>query len=42
MILNPKESIEGTISSTGNVILVDQPNAINVEELYRGKLIIRN
>ena len=39
MILNPQESLKGTISGTGNVISVNQPPVVEVEELYKGELI---
>ncbi len=39
MILNPQQSITGLISGTGNVICVNQPPVVNVEERYKGRLI---
>ncbi len=39
MIVNPQQEIKGTISGTGNVISVNTPPIIEVEELYRGRLI---
>lgn len=39
MIVNPQEEIKGTISSTGNVIAVTTPPIVEVEELYKGRLI---
>ncbi len=39
MILNPQQSITGLISGTGNVICVNQPSIVNVEERYKGRLI---
>ncbi|WP_111308154.1 head GIN domain-containing protein [Confluentibacter sediminis] len=39
MILNPQQSISGKISGTGNVICVNQPPIVNVEEHYKGRLI---
>ncbi len=39
MLVNPIQKIEGTIFSTGNVISFNQPNIINVEALFTGKLI---
>jgi len=39
MIVNPKEELMGTISNTGNVISFNRPPLVNVEELYRGRLI---
>ncbi len=40
MILNPQESISGTISSTGDVILVNTPPEISVEQRFKGRLIL--
>ncbi|MDP5157312.1 MAG: DUF2807 domain-containing protein [Flaviramulus sp.] len=39
MIVNPIQSIEGKISGAGNVICVNQPTSIEVEEQYKGRLI---
>lgn len=39
MIINPQQSVSGTISGTGNVISVNQPPIVNVEQLYKGRLI---
>ena len=39
MILHPLESISGTISSTGNVILVNTPPVVNVNEVFKGRLV---
>jgi len=39
MILNPQQSVSGLISGTGNVICVNQPPIVNVEERYKGRLI---
>ncbi|WP_242082527.1 head GIN domain-containing protein [Aestuariivivens sediminis] len=39
MILNPQQSLKGTISGTGNVISVNEPPVVEVEELYKGQLI---
>ena len=39
MIVNPEQSIKGKISGAGNVISVNKPPVIEVEELYKGKLI---
>ncbi len=39
MIVNPQQSIQGTISSVGNVISKNQPPTVNVEALYKGRLI---
>ncbi|MGC6432209.1 MAG: head GIN domain-containing protein [Jejuia sp.] len=39
IIVNPQESIRGSIVSTGNVISVNKPAVIGVEELYKGRLI---
>jgi len=39
MIINPQQSVSGRISGTGNVISVNQPPIVNVEQLYKGRLI---
>jgi len=39
MIINPQQAIRGLISGTGDVILVNRPSIIDVEEVYRGRLI---
>ncbi|MDT0677073.1 head GIN domain-containing protein [Autumnicola musiva] len=39
MILNPQQSIIGEIRSFGDVICVNRPSVVNVEEFYKGKLI---
>ncbi|SFD11618.1 head GIN domain-containing protein [Algibacter pectinivorans] len=40
MIVNPQQEITGTISGIGDVISVNTPPIINVEEVYRGRLIL--
>lgn len=42
MILHPIEAINGNIYSTGNIILKNIPNTINVAQHYTGKLIIND
>ena len=39
MIVNPQNSIRGKIVSLGNVIAKNRPPIVEVEELYRGRLI---
>lgn len=39
VIVNPQESITGKIVSTGNVISVNRPPVVEVEALYKGRLI---
>lgn len=39
MIVNPQESIRGKIVSLGDVIAKNRPPVVEVEELYRGRLI---
>ena len=39
MIVNPQQEIKGKISGIGDVISVSVPPIINVEEVYRGRLI---
>ncbi|MDO1502551.1 head GIN domain-containing protein [Winogradskyella maritima] len=39
MILNPQQSLTGSIRSTGNVISKNQPPTVEVEEVFTGRLI---
>jgi hypothetical protein len=39
IIVNPQQSIEGELKGTGNVIAVNEPPIIDVQELYTGQLI---
>ncbi|MBT8243614.1 MAG: DUF2807 domain-containing protein [Winogradskyella sp.] len=39
MVVNPQQSITGTIFSTGDVISVNQPPNVDVEEVFNGRLI---
>ena len=39
MIVNPQQSLTGEIRSTGDVITVNTPSTINVDEYYTGRLI---
>ena len=39
MIVNPQQSLKGTISGTGHVIAVKEPPIVEMEELYKGRLI---
>lgn len=39
MVVNPQQSIKGKIVSLGDVISKNRPPVVEVEELYRGKLI---
>ncbi|NMH87171.1 head GIN domain-containing protein [Flavivirga algicola] len=39
MIVNPQQEIKGTISGTGNVISVNRPSIVEVDELYKGRLV---
>lgn len=39
MIVNPQQSLSGRISGTGNVISVTQPPIVDVQEVYKGRLI---
>lgn len=40
MILHPVDKIEGKITSTGNVILKNNPPIVGVEQLFTGRLIL--
>ncbi len=42
MEINPQQSISGVIQGTGDVISFNQPTAVDVEELYTGRLIFKN
>lgn len=39
MLVNPQESLRGKISGTGDVISFNLPGLVEVEEIYRGKLL---
>ncbi len=39
MVVNPQQSIKGKIMSLGNVVSKTRPPIVEVEELYRGRLI---
>lgn len=41
IIVNPQQSIKGTISGTGNVITVTHPPKVDVLEPYKGRLIFK-
>jgi len=41
MVLNPQQSIRGSIRSTGNVIAFNRPPVVEVEELFDGRLIFQ-
>ncbi|MFD1061928.1 head GIN domain-containing protein [Winogradskyella litorisediminis] len=40
IILNPQNSLTGSILSTGDVRITNTPTVLNVEELYTGRLIV--
>ena len=42
MIVNPQQEIKGKISGTGDVISVNRPPTINIEEVYTGRLIFED
>ena len=39
MIVNPIDEISGVIQGTGDVISVNRPPVVDVEELFTGRLI---
>jgi hypothetical protein len=39
MIVNPQQSLTGEIRGTGDVISLNRPPIIDIEEFYTGKLI---
>ncbi len=41
IIVNPQQSIKGEIRSTGDVISVNRPSIVEVEEFFTGKLIFQ-
>jgi len=41
IIVNPVQAITGAILSTGDVIAVNRPDVVNVDELFTGKLIFQ-
>lgn len=41
MVVNPQQSIKGKIMSLGNVVSKTRPPIVEVEELYRGRLIFK-
>jgi len=41
MIVNPQQSITGEILSTGDVISVNRPSVVEVQEFFTGKLIFQ-
>lgn len=42
MIINPQQELKGKISGTGNVIVVNKPPLIEIEEVYKGKFFFEN
>lgn len=42
MVVNPQLSLKGRLTSTGNVISYNIPAVVEVEELYKGKLIFKD
>ncbi|MDC8003161.1 DUF2807 domain-containing protein [Aureisphaera galaxeae] len=42
MIVNPQERIRGQILSTGDVISLNRPPIVDVEEIYTGRLIFQD
>jgi len=42
LIINPIEEVKGEIRGTGNVISMNRPPVIDVQEFYTGKLIFKN
>ncbi|QYJ67147.1 head GIN domain-containing protein [Flavobacterium litorale] len=39
IIVNPQQEIRGTIYSTGNVVLKNEPPVVSIEQLYTGRLV---
>ena len=42
MIINPIESLRGSIRGTGDVISVNRPPIVEVEEYYTGQLLFED
>lgn len=42
LIVNPQQVIKGDIRGTGDVISLNQPGIVQVEELYKGRLIFKD
>jgi Putative auto-transporter adhesin, head GIN domain len=42
MVVNPQQSITGELRSTGNLIAVNQPPIVTVEQFYTGQLIFED
>jgi len=40
IIVNPQQSIKGEIRSTGDVVCVNRPSVIEVEQFFTGKLVL--
>jgi len=39
ILINPQESLRGTIRGTGDVRSYNRPDIVEVQEIYKGKLI---
>jgi len=42
MIVNPQNSITGVIRATGDVISLNRPPIVDVDELFTGRLIFED
>lgn len=42
MLLRPTQSLKGTLRGTGDVISYERPSVVEVEEIYKGRLIFRD
>ncbi|MEJ1222582.1 head GIN domain-containing protein [Sediminicola sp. 1XM1-17] len=42
MLLYPTQSLKGTLRGTGDVISYQRPSVVEVEEIYKGRLIFRD
>lgn len=42
MLLHPTQSLKGTLRGTGDVISYERPPVIEVEEIYKGRLLFRD
>ena len=42
MVVNPQQSLTGELLGAGDLISVNQPSVINVEQIYTGQLIFED
>ncbi len=42
IVVNPQESLSGELRSTGNIISVNEPPTVDVQQYYTGQLVFQN